>query len=70
MAKLHLGLGGSSSYLLRSSLSAKVFIRIILLFGIKYFDTAQLYGDGRGETLLGNSLNLGKDKVVTKIGLL
>ena len=70
MAKLHLGLGGSSSYLLRSSLSAKVFIRIILLFGIKYFDPAQLYGDGRGETLLGNSLNLGKNKVVTKIGLL
>ena len=67
MPRIELGIGGGA-YLSAPLFLASFFLLFTKLLTVRWFDTAQAYGDGRGETALGYVLG-DKEHVITKWGL-
>ena len=67
MPRVELGIGGGA-YASAPPFFARLFLLSTRLLTVRWFDTAQAYGEGRGETNLGDALGR-TDVVITKWGL-
>ncbi|MEO1206256.1 MAG: aldo/keto reductase [Pseudomonadota bacterium] len=69
---IRLGFGGGDLYDGDEAANSEKLIHTALDAGIRYFDTARLYGNGSGEGVLGRTLPAHRDEIilVSKVGIL
>ncbi|MEO1544063.1 MAG: aldo/keto reductase, partial [Pseudomonadota bacterium] len=70
--EVRLGFGGGDLYGGKDAAISERLVHASLDAGVRYFDTARLYGNGTGEGVLGNILPAQRDEIIltSKVGII